>query len=64
MNVNRLMQMAESVCVFLARGVVFDVDVFVAETAPSAMSGAMEPSRMTLGTFLSLFLCTPTFCLG
>lgn len=64
MNVNRLMQMAESVCVYLARGVVFDVDVFVAETVPSAMSGATEPLHMTLGTFLSLFLCTPTFCLG
>lgn len=49
---------------YLARGVAFDVDVFVAETAPSAMSGATEPSHMTLGTFLSLFLCTPTFCLG
>lgn len=58
------MQMAESACVYLARGVAFDVDVFVAGTAPSAMSGATEPSHMTLGTFLSLFLCTPTFCLG
>lgn len=64
MNVNRLMQMEESVCVYFARGVVFDVDVCAAETVPSAVSGAMEPSHMTLGTFPSLFLCTPTFCLG
>lgn len=33
----------------------FDVNVFVAECVPSAMSATMEPLSTTLGTFFSLF---------
>lgn len=40
---------------YSARSIVFDVDMCVGEIPPSAMTGAMKSSNLTLREFLSFF---------
>lgn len=53
--------MLSELSVYSAHGIMFDVDVSVGETPPSAMTGVIESSHLTLRGFLSFFLSLSTF---